>query len=149
MATKKNKIGRPSKYSQELVNEICRRIAEGESLRQICRDNDMPSAETVRVWLLEKEEFSAQYARAREAQADLLAEQTVEIADDPKSGVDAVSVAHARLRIDARKWYAGKVAPKKYGDKVTQDVHHSGLIGTHETTKEEYLQAREEILKEF
>ena len=129
MATQKNNGGRPSKFTQELVDIICGRIAEGESLTKICQEKTMPSKPSVLLWLSKSTEFSTQYARARDAQADLLAEQTIEIADDPKSGVDAVSVAHARLRIDARKWYAGKVAPKKYGDKVTQDVRHSGLIG--------------------
>ena len=134
MATKKNTgakpVGRPSKFTQTLADNICERIANGESLRSICSDEKYPAARTVHRWMSENEEFCQQYARAREAQADLLAEQTVEIADDPKSGVDAVSVAHARLRIDARKWYAGKVAPKKYGDKVQTELSGAVQIET-------------------
>lgn len=122
-------------YSQEQIEAhkatICKRIAEGESLRAICKAKDLPSAETVRVWLSEDRAFSAQYARAREDQADFYADEIIEIADstsDPNK---------ARVQIDARKWKASKLQPKKYGDKI--DVNHSGSI---QTMSEEQVDAR-------
>ncbi len=115
-------MARPSDYSPELAAQICQRISEGESLRAICRDETMPATSTVCLWLTKYAEFSEQYARAREAQADALAEEVLEIADD-KTG----DAQRDRLRFDARKWYAGKVAPKKYGDKVTNE--HTGPDG--------------------
>ncbi len=106
-------MGRPSKYSDETVTEICERLSMGETLNAICRDAAMPSKSMVMRWLLKHESFRDQYARAREQQADVWFEQCLEIADD-----EAGDVNRARLRIDTRKWAAGKMQPKKYGDKV-------------------------------
>ena len=120
-----------STFTKELADIICERIANGQSLREICRDKDMPSKEGVRGWLIRHESFAAQYARAREAQADHFAEEILEISDDGsndwmsrKQGDDTVEVVNhehisrSKLRVDARKWLMSKMAPKKYGDKV-------------------------------
>jgi hypothetical protein len=99
---------------QEIYDRICVGIAEGSSLRELCADGK-PSIETIRVWLIEDADFSAQYTRAREAQAEFYADEIIHISDtepDP---------AKARNRIDARKWKASKLAPKVYGDKLTLD----------------------------
>ncbi|HDS1237610.1 TPA: hypothetical protein QEG37_002025 [Pluralibacter gergoviae] len=74
---------------------------------------------TVTLWLTKHEEFSAQYARAREVQAEVLAEDILMLADSAIE--DGAAVAKARLQVDARKWYASKVAPKRYGDRVQHD----------------------------
>ena len=122
-------------YSDAIADKICSRIAQGESLVNICKDADMPSRQTFMRWLLEDkhEGLRDNYARAREAQADFYAEQIIEIADEECTTVkhgegdkskevevafDSAAVARNRLRVDARKWYASKVAPKKYGDKL-------------------------------
>lgn len=112
MAGKSVKLGRPSKYSEDLVGEICERIGEGESLRSICRDEKMPDLRNAMRWLVVREDFRLQYERAREIQADSFVDDIVRIADtetDPNV---------ARVRIDARKWVAGKQRPKKYGEKI-------------------------------
>jgi len=106
------------KFSQEVFNTICERIANGESLRSICSNNDMPGRTAFFRWLQEDEgvDLQNQYARAREQQADHYFEQVVEIADteeDPQ---------RARVMIDARKWVAGKMRPKIYGDRVDHNV---------------------------
>lgn len=134
-------MGRPSTYNEEIVATICERLAEGESLRRICADEGMPAKSTVMLWLAQHEAFSDQYARAREAQADYLAEDLLEIADDGRNdwmatqvgdGVTAYQangehIQRSRLRVDARKWLIAKMAPKKYGDRVTQE--HTGPGG--------------------
>ncbi len=74
--------GRPSLFSQELADAICESLIEGKSLRTICRNEAMPAAGTVCRWLSQDEKFREQYARAREAQADTLADEALEIADD-------------------------------------------------------------------
>lgn len=131
-------MGRPSEFSPETANAICERLIEGESLRAICRDEDMPHASTVCRWLGSKadwgDEFRAQYAHAREAQADTLADEILSIADTQVLGekrttkadgaietVEADMIEHRRLQIESRKWLAGKMKPRKYGDKVTQE----------------------------
>lgn len=105
-------MGRPSDFSPELANLICERIADGQSLRDLCEAEDMPSRETVRRWLSQNEAFRAQYAHAREEQADAYADQ---IKHEAFSATDA---SLGRLRMDALKWTASKLAPKKYGDAV-------------------------------
>jgi hypothetical protein len=134
----KKPIGRPSEFSEKVASIICERIADGESLRTICLDAAMPHRSTVFRWLATNESFRDQYTRAREAQADALFEEILEIADDTsrdtivKEGKDGAEyeaansewINRSRLRVDARKWMASKLAPKKYGDKL--DVNHGG-----------------------
>ncbi|MDK4688510.1 hypothetical protein [Kingella negevensis] len=113
----KRPVGRPSIYTDELAKEICKRIADGESLRAICRDEHMPHRDTVRTWLNESSKFSAQYARARELQADYFVDEIIEIADNANAE-SSVEVQKAKLRIDTRKWAAEKLSSKAYGAKV-------------------------------
>lgn len=132
--------GRPSTFSQELADVICDGLVEGKSLRRICAGEGMPSASTVCRWLGNSAAFREQYARAREAQADALFDEILDIADDSRNDVKIVGregeeyevcntefVQRARLRVDARKWMASKLQPKKYGDKV--DLNHGGEVG--------------------
>lgn len=133
-------MARPSGYSAARVEEVCKLIASGHSLRQIGAMEGMPDRVTVLRWLDAHEEFRTQYARAREAQAEHFADEILEIADDGTNdwmtrnqGDETVTVAdhehisRSKLRVDARKWLMAKMAPKKYGDKLTQEV--SGLDG--------------------
>ena len=126
-----NKGGRPSIYSQELASEICAQIADGHSLRKICREDGMPTLSTIFYWLGKNPDFSDQYARAKDSQADALAEDILDIADLPpamtEKGIDSADVADKRLRIEARKWIASKLKPKKYGDKIEQEI--KGEVG--------------------
>ena len=129
----KKKMGRPTIYSQELVNTICTRLSLGESLRSICRDDDMPAQSLIYLWLNRHPDFLEQYTRAREEQAETHADEIVEIADEQpdlievkdKDGnvvdikLDSAFIAWQKQRIDARKWNASKQRPKKYGDRVT------------------------------
>ncbi|MEL6289640.1 MAG: hypothetical protein AAFQ35_12790 [Pseudomonadota bacterium] len=107
--------GRPTKYTDELAQEICARLAAGESLIQIMRDAHMPTRSSVYLWLREHTKFSDDYARAREAQADHFAEDTVVIADEE------IDPARAKVRIDARKWAAGQMSPGKYAQRRIVD----------------------------
>lgn len=121
---------------------ICDRLTNGESLRQICDDEGLPAASTVFLWLKEDSDFSEQYARAREAQADALFDDILSIADDARNDwmertnsdgqnigwqENGEAMRRSQLRIEARKWMAGKLQPKKYGDKIALDglVKHS------------------------
>lgn len=129
---KSTRRGRPSDYLPEVAEDICNLLMDGESLRSICKRPGMPSIRAVMYWLQKHEDFVQQYVRAREVQADLLAEEILEIADDSAGDVviddegreqtNHERVARSRLRVDARKWYASKLAPKKYGDKIDANV---------------------------
>lgn len=108
-------------FSEDVIAQICELIAEGKSIRAICKRKGMPAMSTVFKWLSQDEEFAEQYARAKDQQADNLFEEVLEIADEAKPE----TVAVAKLKIDARKWMAGKLRPKKYGDKLELDHHSS------------------------
>lgn len=108
--------GPPSEFTQETADAICEGLIEGESLRTICARPEMPSKSTVMVWLVRFPEFAAQYAEARTAQAEAIFDEMLEIADEGEPNADMNG--RDRLRIDARKWVLGKLAPKKYGDKL-------------------------------
>lgn len=125
------KVGRPSDYSQELVEIICARIADGESLRAICRDEGMPAKGTVFRWIAQIKEFQDQYEAAMVQRSEAMFEDILEIADDTsrdtidtENGEKANSewISRSRLRVDARKWMLSKMMPKKYGDKITQEL---------------------------
>lgn len=116
-------MARPSDYTDEIAAAICERLSEGESLNRICKDPHMPSAGTVFRWLQKHDMFRENYVRAKEEAAELMAEEILDIADEPpamtaEGKIDAASVQHQRLRIDTRKWIAAKLKPKKYGDKL-------------------------------
>ena len=122
-------FGRPSIYNPELAAQICEHIAQGKSLRTIAAMENMPAQSTIMLWLDgTRPEFSEQYARAHEAYADKLAEETLLIADDSSQDTyvdadgnvktDTEAIQRSKLRVDTRKWLASKKAPKKYGDKV-------------------------------
>ena len=100
----------------------------------------MPSVVTMFAWLKKYPEFLKQYETAKEEQADALAEEMLDIADDgtndwiERQGKDgdvslALNTEHvqrSRLRVDTRKWIASKLKPKKYGEKV--QTEHSGSM---------------------
>lgn len=132
-------MGRPSDYSQELVDRICAELALGRSLRSVCADDEMPSMTSVFNWLRIHPEFLEQYTRAKEESADALTDEMLDIADDATNDwmerknsdgsthevVDGDHIQRSRLRIETRKWIASKLKPKKYGEKL----EHSGSIG--------------------
>ncbi|MFM4972842.1 terminase [Aeromonas veronii] len=134
--------GRRSAYTKELGEVICSAIADGVSLRAVLARPGMPSKSMVMRWLADERyvEFRDQYVCAREDLADKLADEILQIADDGSNDtfldangnvkVNHDVIARARLQIDARKWLAAKLAPKKYGDggrRENSGVHHGSI----------------------
>jgi hypothetical protein len=132
--------GRPTKYTPELGDKICEGIAKGISLAKQCAVKGMPAPSSIYKWRREFIEFSENYERAREDQADFMVEEILDIADnqveqpliiegepytiDGKLVMvkDAVGVSHAKLRVDTRKWAASKFKPNRYADKIQQEL---------------------------
>ena len=154
-APKKNPVGAPTTYNTHMASIICIRIAEGESLREIVKTAGMPDRTVIYDWLLRHPEFANQYARAREEQADTLADEIIAIADESpetvevrdKNGnvldikIDSGYVNYQRQRIDARKWTAMKLKPKKYGDRVAlEGVEDGAAIKTEDTNANKFLE---------
>lgn len=128
-------MGRPTKYTKPLAEKICVSLAEGESLRTICSSPKFPTKTTVLRWLFDDKYagFRDQYTKARQMQAEILAEEMVDIADDgtndwmERNGKDnegwqqnGEAIARSRLRVDTRKWVASKLLPKVYGANVEE-----------------------------
>ena len=124
-------VGRPSEYTPEVADKICARLADGESLRGVCRDDSMPCTATVFNWLRRYPQFLEQYTRAKEESADALSDEMLEIADNASNDwmeqhaeddlgwrANGEHIQRSRLRIETRKWLASKLKPKKYGDKL-------------------------------
>lgn len=121
-------------YSDELAQEICQRISEGQGVALIGRSEGMPTPSTIHKWLLDGKhpEFQKKYEQAVNIRAEHLFEEILEIADESKNDwivrrgedgsvvtvVNKEVVNRSRLRIDTRKWYLAKVMPKKFGDKL-------------------------------
>lgn len=129
--------GRPTKYSDAVVDHICDKISSGKSLVDICRPDDMPGRSTVFRWLAEESNktFRDMYTRAREAQADALFDDLVDIADnatndwmdanapgDAGRALNGEALQRSRLRVDTRKWAASKLKPRKYGDRIHNEL---------------------------
>lgn len=131
---KKTKIGRPTEYSPEIADLICDLISNSnKSLATVCKDERIKlNPSTIYNWLNNNKAFLDKYACAKDCQADFLAEEIIEIADDNSSDIIITSnsegdtierenhefISRSRVRIDARKWVASKLKPKKYGDKL-------------------------------
>ena len=102
-----------TRYTPEFAEEICRRMAEGASLREICRDKGMPES-TVRQWVRDdRDGFAAQYQAARALQVEAWSDQILELANR-----DDLDPQDKRVRVDALKWLMSKLAPRRYGDRL-------------------------------
>lgn len=124
-------VGRPSTYTQEAADEICRRLALGEPLAQICRDDHMPAVRTVSKWKEAHETFCADFARAREEGFDVIAADCLDIADETsRDTVETESgdrpntewISRSKLRIETRLKLLAKWDPKRYGDRQAIDL---------------------------
>lgn len=116
-------------YDRSIGEEVCRRISEGESLRSICSCEGMPNRQTIFRWLRASEDFQRSYAAAHEVYAAVIAGEIIEISDDARNDwmdrqrpdgstervLDHEHVQRSKLRIEARKWLAGVLEPRKYG----------------------------------
>ena len=124
-ARKKQRGGRNGSqpvFTREIDEEICRRLATGESLNSICRTQGFPSAPAVKKWVAEdRAGFGTRYALARETGYEVLADEVIALSDDTSYVYESTAsaiVQQRRLAVDSRKWLLSKVLPKIYGDRV-------------------------------
>ena len=101
---KKNKVGRPPLYNDEIANVIFTRLSKGEALVDICDDADMPSAVTVWRWTQAHQDFGKMYERAKELCGEYYSALVLGVARD-----DNRTVPNRRLEIDALKWTSGRL----------------------------------------
>jgi len=126
-------VGRNTDFTEEAAAAICARLADGEPLRQICRDEAMPAWRTVYHWIDANPDFKARIARARDVGFDAIAEQCLDIADDSsrdetepdEDGMTRVNtevIQRSKLRVETRLKLLAKWSPKRYGDKMQQEI---------------------------
>ena len=125
---------------ETIFNTICERVENGEALRSVLKDKDMPSNKTFYEWVDNDETKVKRYMRACEERANSIFEDIINISDNVEQDIitlpdgreveNKAVIARDRLRVDARKWAASKLNPKKYGDKIDQNINHSGEIKT-------------------
>ena len=137
-------------YTQEVADEICRRLSLGETLSEICKTPGMPPKQTVNTWRDDNREgFAIQYARAREQQIEHFADELLAIADDgtndwvesndpnnPGYRLNGENVQRSRLRSDNRKWLLSKLKPEKYGDKLALGADPKNPLFPNMTTEQ-------------
>jgi len=150
--------GRPSEYSIELGQTICERLVEGETLRKICLDPEMPSRSTIFVWLTRHNEFLERYKIAIELHADYWADMAQDIASDrvgdyiEKDGKlipDWENVQRSRLRVDTIKWRTAKLNPKKYSDRFQMSGPDEKPLPSQTLTDEQRVVALKSLLKKM
>lgn len=123
------KMGAPTKYNAKIAERICEIVSTTPyGMKAMCRIYpDLPDPDTIRVWRLKYPDFSVLYAKAKLNQADILAEDCLDIADESSEDIkinesgnevfNSEFAARSRLRVDTRKWLAAKLIPKVYGDR--------------------------------
>lgn len=123
------KRGRPPMaFNPDIGEEICQRLANGQSLTAICDLPNMPSIPVVYKWIRLEPSFASDYMRAREEQAHSLFDQCLSIADDTANDLlvndegeataNTIAVTRAKLRIDTRMRMAAKLAPKVFSERT-------------------------------
>lgn len=118
-------IGRPTLYSEDLIARICQLVANGSNLNQIGMMEGYPTRETMYDWLSKYDSFSDMYVRARERRADSRSDRMDEYVTKMLAGeLDHNSV---RVALQAEQWQAAREAPRRYGDRITQE--HTGADG--------------------
>lgn len=129
--TEKNRGGRPSLYSPELVESIAERLSQGEPMAQICRDEGMPAYRTVKDWMDSKPDVSAAIARAREEGFDAIAARLRDVARGREGST--ADVQRDKLIIETDLKLLAKWDPKRYGDKVAHEL--SGALKVSKTVE--------------
>lgn len=131
-------LDRPTTFTQAIADAICDRLIRGESLAVICDEQGMPSTGTVRYWRNRNAVFAAQYEAAREAQAEAIFDEILDIADDARNdwieretrngsyvALNKEAVARSNVRISARQYVLGRMNPRRFGDKAQLDLTSS------------------------
>lgn len=131
-------MARPSEFLQATFDEICFKLEDGESLRSICQHEAMPNRSTVYDWMRGNKLLTDQYTRAKVEGCNAMAEDAISIADDGSNDWMASNdplnpgyefrgehVQRSKLRVDTRKWYTSKIAPKLFGDRTAVELSGS------------------------
>jgi len=120
----------PFQWTPELEDYILAQIIAGHSIRAIvqkAREEDykgkpFPSVDTLMVYAASDPDFSLRYARAKELQQDMMAEELLDIIDGRHPDFVNAELGQRKESMEARKWVMGKLRRKKWGDVKTTEV---------------------------
>lgn len=135
------RVGRPHGYTEEKALEICELVADGQSINKISKIPGMPTRSTILKWFRDVPEFSIMYARAKEIGFEVLADEIIDLADAAEND-DKDQCRRHQLMIDTRKWLLAKLQPRKYGERVTQEI-----VGNREEAPVQVEVTKEEIAR--
>lgn len=135
-------MARPSGYSIDTVERVCERIAEGDSLAAVCRQDWAPAVRTFLHWISEHEEAERAYVFALEAKAIWVEEQCQQIA---MSATDRDSASAARVKLEHFRWIMSKQAPSKYGDRLDVSLEHKVSLAEVMDRRRKVLEANEKL----
>lgn len=120
-------MARPTVMTEEVTQEVCVRLAAGESLRSICRDEGMPALSTVMLAVVQdRDGFRNNYAQAREAAGYAHGDGVIEVVELLREG--GLDAQTAKAMMDGLKWAAERMAPKAHSAK--QDINHTSSDGS-------------------
>ncbi|EKH3265651.1 DNA-binding protein [Escherichia coli] len=140
------RVGRPHGYTEEKALEICELVADGQSINKISKLPGMPTRSTILKWFRDVPEFSIMYARAKEIGFEVLADEILDIADSANN-TDKDQCRRHQLMIETRKWLLAKLQPRKYGERVTQEIvgNREEAPVQVEVTKDEVARLMQEV----
>jgi hypothetical protein len=134
-AKPKRPRGRPTRFTPSLARKILGQLSAGVPLTIICSEPGMPCDDTVRNWAAADTVFSRDIARAREAGFDRIALDALAIADAGENDTIAFEkngheieipdkewILRSKLRVETRLRLLAKWDPKRYGEKITQEI---------------------------
>ena len=134
MTKPKKPNGRPTIFTEILAAKICQRIADGESIRAICSDPNMPSTTAIFRWIAngKYDGFRQLYEASMQIRLETLGDGLIELADAPiernaAGAIDSAAVQMRRLQIETRRWILSKLLPRKYGDRMGLDHQGEGF----------------------
>ena len=155
MTKKYENPGQPTKYSPVIANKICTLISTNpKGLRTLIRENNLPDRQTIYNWLNTYPEFFDQYMRAKEQQAHVLADETLDIAaevpiyldKDGNERIDNGILGKSKLQIEACRWSASLLAPRWYGDARVREPQNTVVD---DDCKKRYQEMDEKNRKEY
>jgi hypothetical protein len=146
-AKKAAKIGRPTRRTQAVERRIIEGLSAGIPLTVICQPDNMPGVVTVYDWMKADPDLSEHIARARNAGWDAIALQALTIADTPQEGIEHTDtpegprikrgdmLGHRKLQVETRLKLLAKWDPKRYGERITQELSGPDGGPIHTATK--------------
>jgi hypothetical protein len=154
---KKRLVGRPSAFTKKMADILCGELAQGYSLRTVCKAANRPAPSTFFRWLRAVPGFRKQYEEAKQESADAMAEEILDISDDGQNDwmesnakdnvgwkVNGEHIQRSRLRVDARKWLAAKMKPKKYGEQMDLTSDGEKIVVSFTTGKSPFISSPED-----